>query len=118
MTTIAEAFTTLAAVQQRIEQESGTTGADITRMLADIETARQGAHAALDNFRTAFDTVMSNLTADLEALRGGRMAASRCECHRSTMDLKRRIRRCMSRMSSSPAKRLKSRSTCAAPWTR
>lgn len=75
MTTITEAFATIAAVQQRLEGETSTTRDDIARMVADIETARQGANTALDNFRMAFDTVMHNLTTDLMALRDGRSKA-------------------------------------------
>jgi hypothetical protein len=75
MTTITEAFAAVAAIQQRLESENTTTRDDISRMVADIETARQEAGNALDVFREAINTTFHNLTADLMALRDGRAKA-------------------------------------------
>jgi ABC-type transporter Mla subunit MlaD len=75
MTTISEAFTTLAAVQQRITDEDTTTSRDIARMVDDIEAARRHANEALETFKNAFNTVLDNLAGDLMALRDGRAKA-------------------------------------------
>ena len=75
MTTLNEAFATVAAVQQRLEHETATTRADIDTMLRNIEQARINGQASLDAFQDAFNTVMSNLAGDLMALRDGRAKA-------------------------------------------
>lgn len=75
MTTITEVFTTVAAIQQRLEHENATTRADIDTMLKNIEEARINGQASLDAFQDAFNTVMSNLAGDLMALRDGRAKA-------------------------------------------
>jgi hypothetical protein len=75
MTTINEAFATVAAVQQRLVEEAGTTRADIDAMLRNIEQARVNGQASLDAFQDAFNQVMSNLAGDLMALRDGRAKA-------------------------------------------